>query len=226
MTGQPDFAHLVIDYVPGDWLVESKSLKLFLLFPQSRRLSRGLHHLDRAASGRFSVSRAGCGSAAIGIRAAAFRSTSSGKAVQCPPMSGSPIRACRPIAGEARAKQRHGGQRHDQQKDGLGQDQREMARAKREKRGQRCRSTPGLQSRSAAAIATGTRPDRQGGGHQPQTVQRETGQKAQHRIPAGAAIRPLPLPRPDSNSTASSTTGSMTTRCSFDHRGDIARPYR
>jgi 7-cyano-7-deazaguanine reductase len=30
MTGQPDFAHLVLDYVPGDWLIESKSLKLFL----------------------------------------------------------------------------------------------------------------------------------------------------------------------------------------------------
>lgn len=30
ITGQPDFAHLVIDYVPGDWLVESKSLKLYL----------------------------------------------------------------------------------------------------------------------------------------------------------------------------------------------------
>ena len=30
ITGAPDFAHLVIDYVPGDWLVESKSLKLFL----------------------------------------------------------------------------------------------------------------------------------------------------------------------------------------------------
>lgn len=30
VTGQPDFAHLVIDYVPGDWLVESKSLKLYL----------------------------------------------------------------------------------------------------------------------------------------------------------------------------------------------------
>lgn len=29
-TGQPDFAHLVIDYVPGLWLLESKSLKLFL----------------------------------------------------------------------------------------------------------------------------------------------------------------------------------------------------
>lgn len=30
VTGQPDFAHLVIDYVPKDWLVESKSLKLYL----------------------------------------------------------------------------------------------------------------------------------------------------------------------------------------------------
>lgn len=30
MTGQPDFAHIVIDYVPGEWLVESKSLKLYL----------------------------------------------------------------------------------------------------------------------------------------------------------------------------------------------------
>ncbi|WP_113369578.1 preQ(1) synthase [Rhizobium sp. SYY.PMSO] len=30
MTGQPDFAHIVIDYIPNEWLVESKSLKLFL----------------------------------------------------------------------------------------------------------------------------------------------------------------------------------------------------
>jgi 7-cyano-7-deazaguanine reductase len=30
ITGQPDFAHLVIDYVPRAWLIESKSLKLFL----------------------------------------------------------------------------------------------------------------------------------------------------------------------------------------------------
>ena len=30
ITGQPDFAHLVIDYVPKARLVESKSLKLFL----------------------------------------------------------------------------------------------------------------------------------------------------------------------------------------------------
>ena len=30
VTGQPDFAHIVIDYVPHDTIVESKSLKLFL----------------------------------------------------------------------------------------------------------------------------------------------------------------------------------------------------
>ncbi len=31
VTGQPDFAHLVIDYVPDKSIVESKSLKLFLV---------------------------------------------------------------------------------------------------------------------------------------------------------------------------------------------------
>ena len=30
VTGQPDFAHLVLDYVPDELLVESKSLKLYL----------------------------------------------------------------------------------------------------------------------------------------------------------------------------------------------------
>ena len=30
ITGQPDFAHIVIDYIPDGWIVESKSLKLFL----------------------------------------------------------------------------------------------------------------------------------------------------------------------------------------------------
>jgi len=30
VTGQPDFAHIVIDYAPDKLLVESKSLKLFL----------------------------------------------------------------------------------------------------------------------------------------------------------------------------------------------------
>jgi 7-cyano-7-deazaguanine reductase len=30
VTGQPDFARLVIDYAPDRWLIESKSLKLYL----------------------------------------------------------------------------------------------------------------------------------------------------------------------------------------------------
>jgi len=30
VTGQPDFAHLVIDYIPNKHLIESKSFKLFL----------------------------------------------------------------------------------------------------------------------------------------------------------------------------------------------------
>jgi 7-cyano-7-deazaguanine reductase len=30
ITAQPDFAHLVLDYAPAKWLVESKSLKLYL----------------------------------------------------------------------------------------------------------------------------------------------------------------------------------------------------
>jgi 7-cyano-7-deazaguanine reductase len=42
VTGQPDFGHLVIDYVPDAWLVESKSLKLFL---QSFR-NHGAFHED------------------------------------------------------------------------------------------------------------------------------------------------------------------------------------
>jgi 7-cyano-7-deazaguanine reductase len=42
VTGQPDFGHLVIDYVPDRWLVESKSLKLFL---QAHR-NHGAFHED------------------------------------------------------------------------------------------------------------------------------------------------------------------------------------
>lgn len=30
ITGQPDFAHIVLDYIPDGWIVESKSLKLYL----------------------------------------------------------------------------------------------------------------------------------------------------------------------------------------------------
>jgi len=42
VTGQPDFAHLVIDYVPRDWIVESKSLKLYL----SAFRNQGAFHED------------------------------------------------------------------------------------------------------------------------------------------------------------------------------------
>jgi 7-cyano-7-deazaguanine reductase len=40
VTGQPDFAHLVIDYAPAGSLIESKSLKLYLA---SFRSYRGFH---------------------------------------------------------------------------------------------------------------------------------------------------------------------------------------
>jgi 7-cyano-7-deazaguanine reductase len=40
VTGQPDFAHIVIDYVPKAWLLESKSLKFYLA---SYRNHSGFH---------------------------------------------------------------------------------------------------------------------------------------------------------------------------------------
>jgi 7-cyano-7-deazaguanine reductase len=49
ITGQPDFAHLVIDYVPGKWLVESKSLKLYL---GSFRNTGGFHEAFTVAIGK------------------------------------------------------------------------------------------------------------------------------------------------------------------------------
>jgi 7-cyano-7-deazaguanine reductase len=49
VTGQPDFAHLVIDYVPGQWIVESKSLKLYLA---SFRNHRAFHEDCTVSIGR------------------------------------------------------------------------------------------------------------------------------------------------------------------------------
>ena len=40
VTSQPDFAHIVIDYVPSKWIVESKSLKLYF---QSFRNHQSFH---------------------------------------------------------------------------------------------------------------------------------------------------------------------------------------
>ena len=49
ITGQPDFAHIVIDYVPRRWLVESKSLKLYLA---SFRNQGGFHEDCTVAIGK------------------------------------------------------------------------------------------------------------------------------------------------------------------------------
>ena len=49
VTGQPDFGHLVIDYVPDAWLVESKSLKLFL---QSYRNHGAFHEACTVGIGK------------------------------------------------------------------------------------------------------------------------------------------------------------------------------
>jgi 7-cyano-7-deazaguanine reductase len=49
VTGQPDFAHLVLDYVPAAWLLESKSLKLFLA---SFRNHAGFHEACTLLVGR------------------------------------------------------------------------------------------------------------------------------------------------------------------------------
>jgi 7-cyano-7-deazaguanine reductase len=46
VTGQPDFAHFVIDYVPGKLILESKSLKLFLT---SFRNASGFHEATTLA---------------------------------------------------------------------------------------------------------------------------------------------------------------------------------
>ena len=54
VTGQPDFATLVIDYVPGAWLVESKSLKLYL---NSFRNHGAFHEDCTVAIGKKMIAR-------------------------------------------------------------------------------------------------------------------------------------------------------------------------
>ena len=85
VTGQPDFGILVIDYLPGQWLVESKSLKLYL--------GAFRNH------GAFCYSPTGCALAAIGIRAAASRLIFFGRLATHPRASGFRIRVSRLIGG-------------------------------------------------------------------------------------------------------------------------------
>lgn len=49
ITGQPDFAHFVLDYVPGRMILESKSFKLYLA---SFRNARGFHEDTTLAIGK------------------------------------------------------------------------------------------------------------------------------------------------------------------------------
>ena len=56
VTGQPDFATLVIDYAPADWLVESKSLKLFLASFRNHGAFHGGRPAGLAAHRRLLVS--------------------------------------------------------------------------------------------------------------------------------------------------------------------------
>ena len=99
VTGQPDFAIIVIDYLPGRYLVESKSLKLYL---NSFRNHAVFHEDCTLNIGKRLVallSPAGCASAATSTPAAACRSTCSGRPAACPATSGCPTRACGRIAG-------------------------------------------------------------------------------------------------------------------------------
>ncbi|PTV97734.1 7-cyano-7-deazaguanine reductase [Rhodobacter aestuarii] len=99
LTGQPDFAHIVIDYIPGDWLVESKSLKLYLASFRNHGVFHETCSVEIALSWWSCSRRNGYASGPIGIRAGAFRLMSFGKPGRRPKVFGSPIRVWPPIAG-------------------------------------------------------------------------------------------------------------------------------
>ena len=80
VTGKPDFAHIMIDYVPKGWIIESKAPKFFLASFRS-----GNH--DRYWQLFLSLSiRA---SAAIGISVTAHQSMCSGLRENCQKTSSS-----------------------------------------------------------------------------------------------------------------------------------------
>ena len=104
ITGQPDFAHLVIDYVPGKAMVESKSLKLFLT---SFRNRGGFHEdttiaiakrIAAAIKPEISAHRR----LLVSARRHADRRVLADRKIAAR-MCGCPIPASRPIAGGADA---------------------------------------------------------------------------------------------------------------------------
>ena len=118
VTGQPDFAHLVIDYAPGDWLIESKSLKLFLTsfrdhgsFHEDCTVKIGRRIVETAQpkwlriggywyppakagiqAGRAEGSRALPHSSALGSRPPPGRAEEGSRKLERPPLSGRPLR--------------------------------------------------------------------------------------------------------------------------------------
>ena len=95
VTGQPDFAHLVIDYAPGrDDRREQEPQAVPRQLPQPLRLPRGRDRRDRPAADRRDEAAGGCASAAIGIRVAECRSTSSGNPARRRKACGCPTREC------------------------------------------------------------------------------------------------------------------------------------
>ena len=80
VTVQPDFAHIVIDYVPKAWLIESKSLKFYLAFFRNHN---GFHEectieIGKRASLRF-LNPPICASVATGILVEVCQSMCSGE---------------------------------------------------------------------------------------------------------------------------------------------------
>ncbi|MEH2517959.1 7-cyano-7-deazaguanine reductase [Bradyrhizobium sp. AZCC 1610] len=109
VTGQPDFAHLMIDYVPGQWLLESKSLKLYVA---SFRNHGAFHEDCTVMIGKRIAAEIKPKWLRIGgywyPRGAASRSTCSGRPANSPTACGYPTRASRPIAAGVRHAKRSG----------------------------------------------------------------------------------------------------------------------
>ena len=104
VTGQPDFARLVIDYAPADWLIESKSLKLYLA---SFRNHGAFHEDCTLAIASRIVEAARPTWLRIGgywYPAAAFPSTSSGRPAPPPEGLWLPDQGVPPTEGVSRSR--------------------------------------------------------------------------------------------------------------------------
>jgi len=99
VTGQPDFAHIVIDIIPDEWNIESKSLKIFLT---SFRNHSGFHEACTMLIGRRLIQALSPRWLRIGIHAVAFLSTCSGKQASRHSVLGFQLRTSHLIADAAK----------------------------------------------------------------------------------------------------------------------------